>query len=114
MIVSGGEWVQEPGEPHGEAARQLRLRLKHMCLLGHSFYKAGFTVVLDDIILGDRWQELQRELEGVPFTLVVLAPRPEVVQQSRGALDVGEEERDGAPRKVPPHTPSLGVSRARG
>ncbi len=75
MIVSGGEWVSEPGEPTGEAAQQLRLRLRNMCLLGISFYKAGFTAVLDDIILGDRWQQLQAELEGVPFSLVVLAPR---------------------------------------
>jgi predicted kinase len=94
MIVSGGEWVQQPGEPAGEAARQLRLRLKNMCLLGISFFQAGFTVVLDDIILGGRWQELQEELEGYPFSLVVLAPSvDEVVQQrdrQRSKLPLGE------------------------
>ena len=47
MIISGGVWVSQPGEPDGEAARQLRLRLKHLCLLGKSFVEAGFTVVLD-------------------------------------------------------------------
>lgn len=83
MIVSGGEWVKEPGEPGGEEARQLRLRLKHMCLLGRSFLEAGFTVVLDDIILGERWQHLQAELQGVPFSLVVLAPRVDVVVKLR-------------------------------
>src|ERR1043165_3524512 len=61
MIVSGGEWVKKPGEPVGEAVRQLRLRLKNMCQLGISFFQAGFTVVLDDIIMGERWQELQEE-----------------------------------------------------
>lgn len=81
MIVSGGEWVSEPGEPTGEAARQLRLRLRNTCLLGISFYKAGFTAVLDDIILGERWQQLQAELDGVPFSLVVLAPRVEIVAE---------------------------------
>jgi chloramphenicol 3-O-phosphotransferase len=80
MIVSGGEWVGEPGPPSEEAGRQLRLRLRNMCLLGKSFYDHGFTVVLDDIIIGDRWQHLQEELEGYPFTLVVLAPRTEVVE----------------------------------
>ncbi len=54
MIVSGGAWVSEPGEPQGEAARQYRLRLKHLCLLARSFFEAGFTVVLDDS--GVRWQ----------------------------------------------------------
>ena len=89
MIVSGGEWVREIGEPSGEAARQLRLRLKHMCLLGRSFFEAGFTVVLDDIILGDRWRELQEDLHGVPFSLVALAPSAGVVAQQR---DVGRSK----------------------
>lgn len=83
MIVSRGEWVSEPGEPSGEAERQLRLRLKNTCLLGLSFYEAGFTVVLDDIILGDRLTQLQVALQGVPFSLVVLAPRADVVAQQR-------------------------------
>lgn len=85
MIVSGGEWVSQPGEPDGEAARQLRLRLKNMCLLGKSFFEAGFTVVLDDIIMGDRWHHLQEELRGLPFSLVVLAPRVDIVVQQRDA-----------------------------
>lgn len=83
MIVSGGVWVSQPGEPGGEAAQQLRLRLKHMCLLGRSFFEAGFTVVLDDIIVGDRWHHLQEELCDHPFSLVVLAPRLDVVVQQR-------------------------------
>jgi len=81
MIVSGGKWVSEPGEPSGEPARQLRLRLKNLCLLGRSFFEAGFTVVLDDIIMGDRWQELQEDLHDLPFSLVILAPQVEIVQQ---------------------------------
>jgi len=83
MIVSGGELVQEPGEPRGEAERQYLLRLKHMCLLGRSFFEAGFTVVLDDIILGESWQYVQAQLQGMSFSLVVLAPRVEVVAQQR-------------------------------
>src|SRR6266568_2384106 len=83
MIVSGGEWVKEPGEPGDEEARQLRLRLKHLCLLGRWFFEAGFTVVLDDIILGERWQHLQIDLQGVPFSLVVLAPMVDVVTRRR-------------------------------
>lgn len=83
MIVSGGLWPEEPGEPGPEAARQLRLRLMHMCALGISFYQAGFAAVLDDIILGDRWAELREDLRGYPFALVVLAPRREVVIQQR-------------------------------
>lgn len=83
MIVSGGVWVSQPGEPDGEEARQLRLRLKNMCLLGRSFFEAGFTVVLDDIIMGDRRYQLQEELHDLPFSMVVLAPQVEVVAWQR-------------------------------
>jgi len=83
MIVSGGEWVREPGEPYGEAERQYLLRLKHMCLLGISFAEAGFTAVLDDIVLGESWRYVQKQLQGMPFSLIVLAPRVEVVAQQR-------------------------------
>jgi predicted kinase len=83
MIVSCGAWVSQPGEPGGEEAQQLRLRLKNMCLLGRSFFEAGFTVVLDDIIMGDRWHHLQEELSGLAFFLVVLAPHVDVVAQQR-------------------------------
>jgi hypothetical protein len=51
-----------------------------MCLLGKSFFDHGFSVVLDDIIIGERWQHLQEELQGYPFSLVVLAPSTEVVR----------------------------------
>jgi len=83
MIVSGAAGVQEPGEPEGEAAVQYRLRLKHMCLLGRSFYEAGFSVVLDDIMLGESWRYVEEQLQGLPSILVVLAPRVEVVAQER-------------------------------
>jgi predicted kinase len=83
MIVSGSEGVQEPGTPTGEAARQYHLRLKHMCLLGRSFAEAGFTAVLDDIILGDGWRSVQAHLRGVPYVLIVLAPRVEIVARER-------------------------------
>ncbi len=74
MIVSGGEWAGEAGEPTGEAARQLRLRLHNACLLARSFLDAGFTAVVDDIIIGERFDDLRADLAGLPFRLVVLAP----------------------------------------
>jgi predicted kinase len=93
MIVSGAEWAKEPGEPTGEPARQLRLRLKNMCFLAKSFHAAGFNVVMNDIIMGERWQHLQEELADVPFSLVVLAPNRETVQQrdlARAKATLGE------------------------
>lgn len=83
MIVSGGEQPGEPGPLSEEVVRQLRLRLHNACLVARSFVDAGFAVVVDDIILGERWDHLQEELAGCEFSLVVLAPRLEVVAEER-------------------------------
>jgi chloramphenicol 3-O-phosphotransferase len=93
MIVSGAVWPEEPGLPSGEAAEQLRLRLRNLCLLGRSFSDAGFNVVLDDIILGDRWDQLVSEMDGRPVSLVVLAPNIEAVlarDRTRAKRTLGE------------------------
>ena len=66
-----------------EAERQLRLRLRNACLLARSFYEAGFSVVIDEIIIGERYQHLKEDLAGLQFDLIVLAPRPEVVAKQR-------------------------------
>lgn len=86
MIVSGRVWpeaeeVNVNNDVEGEAAEQLRLRLHNMCLLGRSFYDAGFTAVLDDIVIGRRLAQLRDELSGVPFMFVMLQPSLDVVRQ---------------------------------
>jgi hypothetical protein len=94
MVVAGSAGVREPGPLTGEVERQYLLRLKHMCLLGRSFFEAGFTAVLDDIIMGASWSAVQTHLQGLPYILIVLAPRIEVVAQvrdrSRAKLPLGE------------------------
>lgn len=79
MIVAGGRWP-EGGEMSAEAEGQLRLRLKHACLLGASFAEAGITAVIDDIVIGDRTEHLLEELAGRRFVFVMLTPRLEVVR----------------------------------
>jgi chloramphenicol 3-O-phosphotransferase len=86
MILSGREWpeadqVNINNDVEGEAAVQLRLRLRNMCLLGRSFYEAGFTVVLDDIITGKRLDDVREDLAGVDFLFVMLTPSKEVVRE---------------------------------
>ena len=86
MIVSGRQWPVSSqttvnDDFDGEAVRQLRLRLHNICLLGRSFLDAGFTVVLDDIVVGARLTELREDLAGVDFLFVMLAPSLEVVRQ---------------------------------
>jgi hypothetical protein len=80
MIVSGGRWPEGP-TMSTEAERQLRLRLEHACLLGLSFVDAGFTAVVDDIVIGSRVEDLLDQLTGRRFIFVMLTPRPDVVRQ---------------------------------
>lgn len=80
MIVSGGLWPEDR-MMSDEAALQLRLRLRNMCVLGRSFAAAGFTAVLDDIIIGERAAHLREELAGASFTLVMLTPHLQSVKE---------------------------------
>ena len=85
MIVSGRVWpsresTDEHGVVFGEAALQLRLRLRNACLLALSFAAAGITAVVDDIVIGGRVSDLRDELAGRPFDFVMLTPRLETVR----------------------------------
>lgn len=77
MIVSG----QAPITPElsDEAAGQLRLRYRLSARTANAYAAAGFSVVLQDIVLGESLTELVEQLEARPRHVVVLAPRPEVV-----------------------------------
>jgi predicted kinase len=80
MIVAGGRWP-EGRAMSPEAAQQLRLRLHNACTLGLSFVAAGFSAVVDDIVIGERVDDLLEELAGRRFVFVMLTPRPEVVRE---------------------------------
>jgi chloramphenicol 3-O-phosphotransferase len=62
-----------------EAIRQLRLRYKLMAATCEEYFSAGFTVVAQDIILGELLTETIAMIGERPLLVVVLAPRPEVV-----------------------------------
>ncbi|HZQ99503.1 MAG TPA: AAA family ATPase [Chloroflexota bacterium] len=79
MIVAGGCWP-EADRLSPEAARQLRLRLRTACQLARSFVAAGFSAVVDDVVIGDRIEHLLEEMAGQPFVFVMLTARPEVVR----------------------------------
>jgi len=80
MIVSGGRWPEERAMS-AEAKSQLRLRLRNACMLGLSFVAAGFTAVVDDIVIGSRVEDLLEELGGRRFVFVMLTPRLDVVRE---------------------------------
>ena len=72
MVVSGGLWPDD--EPQDEAFRQLGLRCRNVALLADSFFRAGFTVVIDDVLIGSRVAELLSHLEASPVLAALLLP----------------------------------------
>jgi adenylylsulfate kinase-like enzyme len=117
MVVNGRADMGQP-DPPAEAVRQLRLRYALAARVADGYADAGFTVVLQDIVLGSYLTEMAAAIRTRPLQVVVLAPRAEVVrsrdqarQVSRGKVaykpgDEGIAELDAYLRGA---TPRLGL-----
>jgi cytidylate kinase len=77
MIVTG----QAPITPEMDDAAfgQLKLRYRLACQAADSYAKAGFTVVLQDVVVGELLAEFIDGIETRPRHVVVLTPKPDVV-----------------------------------
>ena len=109
FVVGGSVWPD--GEPQQEAMRQLRLRGRNVALLADSFFEAGFTAVVDDVVIGTRLDELRSDLASRPLLFVLLTPRLDVVRErnrQRPGKDVFEAWRhlDAVARE---ETPRVGL-----
>lgn len=62
-----------------EARRQLALRHALTAEAATTYWRAGFTTVLQDVILGEHLSELVKTIKASPLHVVVLDPSPEVV-----------------------------------
>ncbi|CAM4169734.1 AAA family ATPase [Kibdelosporangium persicum] len=77
MIVNGR--ADMTPDPPDEAWRQLRLRYRLTAMTCEEYFREGFTVVAQDVILGEPLGEMVRMIKQRPLFVVVLAPRPEAV-----------------------------------
>ncbi|MFD6662684.1 AAA family ATPase [Micromonospora chalcea] len=77
MIVSGR--ADMTAEPTDEALGQLRLRYDLAASTADRYAAAGFTVVLQDVVLGADLPAMVGRIRHRPLAVVVLAPRAEVV-----------------------------------
>jgi predicted kinase len=114
-MVVNGRVDMGPANPPTEALRQLRLRYALAASVADGYADAGFTVVLQDIVLGAHLTEMIAMIRTRPRYLIVLAPRPDVVrtrdearQAARGkvAYKPGDEsvaELDAHLRQKTPH-----------
>jgi predicted kinase len=69
-----------PGqEPAAESHRQLELRWRNCAALADNFFEEGFTVVVEHAASHRYWVDLfESRLRARPFSVVVLAPDPQV------------------------------------
>lgn len=79
MIVSGRE--EMTAAPSNEALRQLRLRYRLGAATADAYWEAGFSVVVQDVVIGTALGEYVDAIRSRPLVVIVLAPQPDVVAQ---------------------------------
>ncbi|MFF8096172.1 phosphotransferase [Streptomyces sp. NPDC016675] len=82
MIVSGCEEFTLP--PTVEATAQLRLRYQASAAVADLYAQAGWTVVVQDVVLGEHLDAYLDAVTARPLYLVVLAPSPAVAAREAG------------------------------
>jgi chloramphenicol 3-O-phosphotransferase len=85
FVVSGRADMSP--EPSREALAQLRLRYRLAADVTDTYAEAGFSVVLQDVVLGEMLPWLVRLIRTRPLYVVVLAPSPETVAQREAGRD---------------------------
>src|SRR5262245_42133662 len=112
MVVSGRE--EMTASPSEEALRQLQLRYRLGSETANAYHRAGFSVVVQDVIIGPALTDYVEAIDADPLVVVVLAPDPAVVARREAARDK-TAYRDGyasaavLDRALRDETPSIGL-----
>ncbi|MCS7475488.1 AAA family ATPase [Umezawaea endophytica] len=110
-MVVGGRVEMAPGASD-EALEQLRLRYRLAAEVGDAYFQAGFTVVVQDVVLGEELAGMIALIRSRPLLVVVLAPSPGAIaarEAGRGKNAYGTwaiEQLDDALRH---ETPRVGL-----
>jgi chloramphenicol 3-O-phosphotransferase len=110
MIVNGR--ADMTPDPASEAVRQLRLRHQLAATVSDAYFLAGFTVIVQDVILGAHLVEMTAMIRSRPLLVIVLAPQISIIadrEQGRGKTAYGTwaiTQLDGILRN---ETPRLGL-----
>jgi predicted ATPase len=111
MIVNGAPVMGPELSP--EASQQLALRHRLACEVAEGYIEAEFTVVYQDILVGQSLQEVADRLRHLSPAIIVLVPRPEILarrDQARGKTGYGEHFPPTALASVLEHgTPRIGL-----
>jgi chloramphenicol 3-O-phosphotransferase len=66
-------------DPSDEAIAQLRLRHRLTAATCDGYFRAGFTVVVQDVIIGEHLPEMIARISQRPLLVIVLTALPEVI-----------------------------------
>ena len=83
MVVSGRVAMSPNASP--DAWAQLRLRYRLAAVTADAWHDAGFTVVVQDVVVGPVLAEQVAAIRSRPLYLVVLAPSPAAVARREAA-----------------------------
>ncbi|HKT05505.1 MAG TPA: AAA family ATPase [Rugosimonospora sp.] len=90
-MVVGGRAEMTP-EPSDEATQQLRLRYQLAAQVSDAYFEAGFTVITQDVILGEQLAEMTALIRSHPLLVIVLAPQTATIaarENARGKTAYG-------------------------
>jgi predicted kinase len=90
-IVAGR--IDMSASPSDEALAQLRLRYRLAAEAALEYSKAGFTVVVEDVVAGPLLEEYVELFGDVPVQVIALVPRPDVVAERAAGREQGGYER---------------------
>jgi len=90
--ASGNVW---PGqEPAQESSRQIHLNMRNQCLLAQSYAAAGFTPIIDYVVVSTAdLGEYRQRLRGLALHLVVLHPGKSVIIARESAREKSQRHR---------------------
>ncbi|MEQ4722012.1 AAA family ATPase [Nonomuraea sp. B19D2] len=92
-MVVGGRAEMTP-EPTDEAVRQLELRYRIAANTADMYFDAGFTPIVQDIIIGEYLERFTKLIRTRPLQVIVLAPNADEIdhrERSRPKVGYGEE-----------------------
>lgn len=110
MIVNGQ--AEMDLELSSEAVKQLHLRYQIAATVASLYLQAGFSVVYQDIIIGNDLAEMVQALQPYPLHVVVLCPKPEVVaarEAGRSKTGYNSFSAEAFDRVFRAETPRLGL-----
>jgi predicted kinase len=110
MIISGRREITPDETP--EATAQLWLRYRLAATVADGYARAGFTAVVQDVILGPDLADYVELINTRPRFVVVLAPRLEVVvarERLRDKTGYGEWTAESLDRSLHRDTPRIGL-----